>query len=494
MTNNPPPDYYQLLGLPRDATPEEIRRAYRRAAHRYHPDKNQNPGETEIFLQIQAAYQVLSNPRERAAYDAQLPPAPKAPRQLAIQTFYSRNSILPLAERQMLYAMIELSAIHTDSLQRPPLNLALVLDKSTSMKGRKMDLLKEAVISLLKKSQFGDVISIVAFNDYAEVVVPASYHTDLVRAEARIYQLRASGGTEISQGLQVGLNEVRRFRDDSRVNHLILLTDGQTYGDEEKSLQLARRAASEGIVISAVGLGTDWNDDFLDALARATGGHSAYLDKANKIEQFFLQELQKLQSIYARDLIFDFFTGEGVELSYVYRAQPDPLALPTTAPLALGSVLYAQPLQIIFEFQVENMQAAAGQVKQLISGRLQADILPQQGRIFKTHLRCQLPVRDEALVPSVEPKLLNALSAMSLYRLQERAEEEAHQGKLKDAARHLNYLATQLLHRGERNLAKTALLEAEHLLHHGHLSQDGSKHIKYGTRALLLPPKPEEPL
>ncbi len=488
----PQPDYYQLLGLPRDATPEEIRRAYRRAAHRYHPDKNKNPGETEIFLQIQAAYQVLSNPRERAAYDATLPPAKAPPRQLAIQTFYSRRSILPLAEEQVIYAMLEFSAINTEEARRPPLNICLVLDKSTSMKGRKLDLLKNAVITLLRQMRFGDVFSIVAFNDYAEVVLPANFHTDRVRAEARVHQLQAAGGTEIFQGLQAGLNEVRRFRDDSRVNHIILLTDGRTYGDEEKSLRLAKRAASEGIVISAMGLGEDWNDHFLDALARTTGGHSAYLDKAAKIEQYFLRELEKLQNVYARDLIFDFFTGEDVQIAYVYRVQPDPIALPTESPLNLGGVLYAQPLQVIFEFQIRNMAQRQGEHKTLLSGQLQADILPQQGRIFKTHVRCQLPVRDEELIPSVEPKMLNALSNMSLYRLQEKAEEEARQGKVQAAARRLNYLATHLLQRGQQGLAKTALLEAEHLLQHGQLSAQGGKSIKYGTRALLLPPTPEE--
>ncbi len=491
---SPIPDYYQILGLPRDATPEEIRRAYRRAAHRYHPDKNQNPGETEIFLQVQTAYQVLSNPQERAAYDAKLPPAKAPARQLAIQTFYSRRSILPIEEEQVIYVMLEFSPIHTSENRRPPLNLCLVLDKSTSMKGHNLALLKQAVISLLRQTRSDDIISIVAFNDYAEIVLTANYHLDRVRAEARVYQLQAAGGTEIYQGLKAGLNEVRRFRDDSRVNHIILLTDGHTYGDEEKSLKLAQRAASEGIVISAMGLGKDWNDAFLDALARETGGHSAYLDKPDKIERYFLQELQKLQNAYARDLLLDFFTGDEVELSYAYRVQPDPLALPLTAPMSLGSVLYSQPLQVVFELRVRHMNGKESENKTLISGRLQADILAQRGRLFQTHLRCHLPVRDEDLIPSVEPKMLNALSHMSLYRLQEKAEHEARAGDVQAAARHLNYLATHLLQRGQRSLAKTALLEAEHLLKHGQLSTEGGKSIKYGTRALLLPPAPEESL
>jgi DnaJ-class molecular chaperone len=67
------PDYYEILGVLRDASQEEIKRAYFEAAHRLHPDKNKAPGETEIFLGIQKAYEVLSNSKRRAQYNATLP-------------------------------------------------------------------------------------------------------------------------------------------------------------------------------------------------------------------------------------------------------------------------------------------------------------------------------------------------------------------------------------------------------------------------------------
>ena len=67
-------DYYTILGLPRNATVEEIRQSYFEAARRFHPDTNTAPGDTELFLGFQEAYEVLSNPKKRAKYDLTLPP------------------------------------------------------------------------------------------------------------------------------------------------------------------------------------------------------------------------------------------------------------------------------------------------------------------------------------------------------------------------------------------------------------------------------------
>ena len=74
-----PREYYRILGLDEDATPSDVRSAYRRAAHEHHPDHN--PGDAAAagrFKQVQEAYEVLSDPARRADYDRPPPPAPPA--------------------------------------------------------------------------------------------------------------------------------------------------------------------------------------------------------------------------------------------------------------------------------------------------------------------------------------------------------------------------------------------------------------------------------
>src|SRR5512142_3139154 len=138
-------DYYALLGVLRDASAEEIKRAYYEAAQRLHPDKNKVAGETEMFLEVQQAYEVLSNAQRRAQYDATLPyeEAPTSP--LEWKVLYSRPKLVHITDPQLIYVLFEMSPHNQgEKSLSPPLNVCLVLDRSTSMKGEKLEVAKTA--------------------------------------------------------------------------------------------------------------------------------------------------------------------------------------------------------------------------------------------------------------------------------------------------------------------------------------------------------------
>ena len=479
-------DHYAILGVFRDASQEEIKRAYFEAAQRLHPDKNVAAGETELFLEIQKAYEILSNPKRRNLYDATLPPEIEVNSALKHEILFSRPNLVSLSEPQLVYALLEIGTrAEKDSLPTPPLNICLVLDRSTSMQGDKMDMVKATAIQLLRSLRPEDVLSVIAFSDYAEVIVPAAINMDIKKQEGRIQMMQASGSTEIYNGLQAGLKEIRRTLDPSRVNHIILLTDGQTYGDEQACLKLAEEAAAHNVGITGMGIGNDWNDIFLDALAGKTGGSSAYISKPKDIQRLLVDKFNALISTYADDVLLEFKIPEHVKLNYVFRLQPEGGSVELESPMHLGPILRDTPLHVLFEFLV-SPPALADDTVELLNGALKASITVRPTPVPPIRINLKREVRNN---PSMDPppsRILSALSQLTLYRMQERARAAADQGHYDSASRHLKNLATHLLSQGEHSLAKTALFEADNLERMHAWSAGGTKNIKYNTRALLL--------
>lgn len=480
------PDYYEMLGIFRNASADEIKRAYFEAAQKLHPDKNVAAGETEIFLEVQQAYEVLSNPKRRKLYDATLPPIIKPDDTVTVDLIYSRANLVKVGEEQLVYTLLEINPqVKEKNLPSPPLNICLVMDRSTSMKGERLDMVKSTVIQVMRKLRPQDVLSIVAFSDRAEVIVPASINVDKKSQEARIQSIQASGGTEMYQGLNAGFNELNRTFDPSRVNHLILLTDGRTYGDEQECLRLAESAAERNIGITGMGIGYEWNDIFLDELTGRTGGSSMLISKPSDIERFLVDKFKTLANTFAEDVQLSFKEQKGVELNYIFRLQPDGGHVEINDPVHLGPILQDTPLQILFEHKIAP-DSLAGPELTFLEGTLKVSIPARPVPVPPIRLKLSREIMEQ---PSLDPpptQILSALSRLTLYRMQERARTAVDEGEIEVAVKHLQNLATHLLSQGENSLAKTALFEAENLEKMHTWSKTGNKDIKYSTRALLL--------
>ena len=478
-------DFYALLGLMRNASAVEIREAYFEAARRLHPDKNTSPGDTEFFLDVQQAYEVLSNPKKRYKYDLTLPAEKPNDRQLDLRVSFSRQSMKRMTEAQLIYILLEFARPDgMADLSTPSLNLCLVLDRSTSMQGTKLEVVKTTALEIMRKMKPQDIFSVIAFSDRAEEIIPASHRADLSKLEYRIHNLQSSGGTEIYSGLEMGYQEVLENIQNSRVNHVILLTDGQTYGDEEKCMTLAHQASEKGIGISGLGIGSEWNDNFLDGLATATGGSSMYVSRPQDIQKTLMDKFHHLGNAYAEETRFDFKIPDGVELRYAFRLQPEAGVLANTSPMMPGPIGRENSLKVLLEFVVQP-QALQKKDVTLIDGKVAVSLANAQVPARPVSIRLTRKVSGEpgSDIPPIE--IVEALSHLKLYRLQEQARLEVSAGEYDQASAHLSRLATHLLAQGERGLARTVLLEAEQIQKNKSFSQQGGKEIKYGTRALL---------
>jgi len=203
---------------------------------------------------------------------------------------------------QVAYALIEARPTEMMAQVRMPLNFALVLDHSGSMKGAKLKNVKEAVKMVIGRLQPTDYVSVVIFDDSVHVVIQSMPANDIPGMQAAIDQIRDAGGTTMSKGMIQGLSELRRWNIPNAVNRMILLTDGVTYGDSDRCRQLAREAASYGIAIYPLGIGADWDEDLLDSVGQLSGGMPAeFIRNASDALSIFEQQFQSAVDVAIRN-------------------------------------------------------------------------------------------------------------------------------------------------------------------------------------------------
>jgi Ca-activated chloride channel family protein len=488
------PDYYALLGIPRGASSEEVRTAYRKAAMRLHPDVNRRPGDTEFFLEVTKGYEILSDPKLRADYDEQLVTA-DAERAAEVpfeaRALHSKRSLYQLAEPQVHYLHIAICPKEGAPEIRPRINLGIIIDRSTSMRGERLDQVRSATSSILKELDPRDSATILSFSDRAELVLSPDEARRENVARARLSLLRAEGGTEIAQGLRAGLDGLQAHILRGGVNHVILLTDGHTYGDEAECLRMADEAADLGITLNAVGIGTDWSDRFLDQLASRTGGNVVFLDTPATILSLFSKIIGSLERVAASRVTISGNLAPEADLRSAFRLMPDPMQLPDDLPLKLGNLPVEGEIELILEIVIQPiMEIGPFSLGNLL---IQGDVLSPGPDTRSLALDLAIEVSHETDPEDSPPEIVSALGAITLYRIQEKARYEAEIGQLERAARRLERLATHLLASDEKALAHTALREAERLTQTLSFSEKGEKILKYGTRALLLPARVGNP-
>src|SRR6266581_8880028 len=203
---------------------------------------------------------------------------------------------------QVAYVLLEAKPSDLMAQVRMPLNFALVIDHSGSMRGAKLRNVREAVKIVIDRLDPTDYISVVIFDDTAQVIIPSMPANDKPGMKAAIDRIQDAGGTTMSLGIVQGLGELRRWNIPNAVNRMILLTDGVTYGDTDRCRQLARDAAASGISIYPLGIGADWDEDLLDNVGQLSGGMPAeFIRNATDALTIFEQQLQSAVDVAIRN-------------------------------------------------------------------------------------------------------------------------------------------------------------------------------------------------
>lgn len=199
--------------------------------------------------------------------------------------------------------------------------IMLVIDRSGSMGGQKIEICKSAAVATLELLHAKDFIGVVCFNSSANWVVPMTSASKQRQISGQIKGISSGGGTNMQPGMAEGYQALKKVS--AKIKHMIVLTDGQTSGGGYESM--AAQMKSDGITVSSVGVGNGAAVGLLRAIAAAGDGEFYFTADPRAIPQIFTQDTMKHMGRLIRE---NNFVPEKVEQHPMLKGWPDREAPP----------------------------------------------------------------------------------------------------------------------------------------------------------------------
>lgn len=489
-------DYYALLGVTPGATPEEIRQAYRLRARELHPDARPDDPETaERFKAVAEAYRILSSPQSRLAYDAQVrmaatsdsspqwrrqrASAPSAEPTLTLRVVPGAAGIGNLKEPTRFYLLGELLPTNAAAqVWSAPLDLAVLVDRSSSMRGAKIAEAKRAIKPLFSELAAEDQLTLLLFDDRVETLLDGDSPVGAVGAEMALMSASPRGATQLAPALRAAIRRLEQGVTAGRIAAVLLITDGRTYGDEDECLALAERARLLGAPIISYGLGLEWNRDLLDRIAAISGGTCSFIDEPAQLSALLHDTVDRLRATLAANVRLSLEPASGVsvlrasviapEIADVFDGPHTAGEAVTVNPGPLTSCPMIESVVALWELLLDpatltrddaSGQANLGEV--FADWSLGVESAHFAARLSQRALVAHLPIEGAA---PLEPEVRLALELLTAYRLHAQADQLASSGATTEAATALTTSALRLRAAGDGRLADEAQRAAASLM------------------------------
>lgn len=420
---------------------------------------------------------------------------------ISLKATWSHDPLAVGESNSLAYLLLDITQPNASSQPaqagQSEINLSMVLDTSGSMAGAKLENLKKAVAWVINHLSERDTVSITLFDDEVRPLVGSTKVVDRQSLLAQVEAIKEAGGTAMSKGLRVGLEEVQKASGPGIVSRMVVLTDGQTWGDADQCLQIAAEAGAAGIPVSTLGLGADedWSVDLLDGIASASGGQVEYVAKPEEIAGAFEGALTQMQATTASNLRLTFTGAAGVQARAIYRVSPMISRLwpgmenavggegkdadaPVSVPL--GNIQSADGQTLLFEVVVPPRKTGSYRLARILlsyeAGSATAD----------TALDLVVGFAEGAGRGPGDPRVMNSVEKATTFKLQTRALQASMLGDTEEASRNLRAAATRLLNMGETELAEASQQEAQRIETEGRANAGATKKLTFDTRKLSV--------
>jgi len=350
-------------------------------------------------------------------------------------TFHPVKTALASGQDQTLDVLVRVTPpawAHTPT--RLPVNVALVIDRSGSMGGEKIETAKRVALAALDRLAPHDRFSVVAFDSEVQVVLPSVTGSQTAHARELISSVRASGGTALHEGWLQGALQVAEHLRPGQLSRVLLLSDGEAnvgLTDRHEIAEQVRGLAARGVSTSTFGIGNDYDETLMEGLANAGDGNASYVRHAHQLEQLFDREFQGLASLFGRGVSLGVEPNEtdGVRLVEVLND----LELNRTGRYRLPNLQPGQPLEVVLRLRVPA--GTAGEVQGVTRVRLAWDD-PKTGKRYKTRVQLNLPVLTPAAVESLpsDTDVQAKVASLEIARRKVEAAEALRSGNHERAA------------------------------------------------------------
>lgn len=347
---------------------------------------------------------------------------------------------------------------------RPPLRLALVLDRSGSMAGERLDVVKQAAAFLVGRLSGEDQVAVVDYDSEATLRCPLMSAADEF-VTASIASIETGGMTNLSAGWLKGREQLAPADGMRRV---LLLTDGlanQGITDPTMLADVVRGAAADGIGTTSIGVGDGFNEDLLGALAQAAGGNYHWIDSLDSAAPVFAEEFEDLVALVAQNVSVEIRPHEAVEIIGVLNNVPV-VGVDGGLQIQLGDAYAGYPMRLVARLHAPSL-AVLGPVKL-------ADLVLRYVAVGDqiTQHEVTLPVvanivnADEAANAVPDAKVTEHVVILTAAKAAEEATRLADAGRLEEARRHLDQAAATLRATAPASPQADALLaQADELAH-----------------------------
>ena len=327
---------------------------------------------------------------------------------------------------------VDAPAVAPQVRARAPMAVSLVIDTSGSMAGEKIDNARMAVSSLLETLGDGDIVSIYGFSNGVMEIAPPTVLSQASRAPLMqaVSRIVAAGGTNMWDGMQVGIARMAQAPATHAVRRIFLISDGHANIGPSDPVSLGNLAAGStenGTQITAIGVGYDYDQTTLAALAVRSSGRVYHLGQSHQMASILEQELDMLSRSVAVNAFIEVQPAPGVTL--LEGATSGAVIDNGRLRFPLGSVAAGQQREILFRARVNTARLGA---RQLATARLVYETPDERARREQSVQLAYEVTRDEAR--AVAPRVAAMVADHEAVAAQRRAAALMQQGQAQQAA------------------------------------------------------------